>query len=418
MFYEGNSVKISGKERWLSKLTRKWLELIWGNTGALRAQDISYDDTFSIKAAIDAIVAGTFSLPIGIYSGDLLRYNVSTAQWEVLTKGSAGTVLTAGPSSISWEQRGLPIVAAGGSVNAITATYSPAVTLVDLTICAFVAVGANTTTATFTPNGLSTHPITKQGGSALVAGDIPAALAVCILQYNLANTRWELLNPKSNFYVHPNHSGDVTSVGDGALTIAANAVTLGKLATQAHDTILANATAGTAVPTALAVSEQVLIGRITGGRVGGLSAGAVRTLLNVEDGANNYIHPFQFVVFGFDTEVSSGEGKYYFVIPDEITGYDLTRVAATVITPGESADSSLTTMEIQIRNITGTSEVLDMLDPPMTIDSGVTSTRMSATPAIIDVANNLVNTGDVLAIDIESIHDAPAKGLIIELVFN
>jgi hypothetical protein len=95
----------------------------------------------------------------------------------------------------------------------------------------------------------------------------------------------------ANAYVHPNHSGDVTSTGDGATAIAANAVTLAKLATQAAETILANATASAAVPAALSVAEQTLIGRITGGVIAALTAAQVRTLLNVADGANNYVHP-------------------------------------------------------------------------------------------------------------------------------
>ena len=80
-----------------------------------------------------------------------------------------------------------------------------------------------------------------------------------------------------------NHSGDVT--GDTALTIAANAVTLAKLATQASDTFLANVTADAAVPTAVTVAEQTLVGRITGGHIDDLSTTQVRTLINVADGA-------------------------------------------------------------------------------------------------------------------------------------
>lgn len=48
-------------------------------------------------------------------------------------------------------------------------------------------------------------------------------------------------------------SGDVTTSGSNVTTIAANAVTLAKHATQATNTILGNATSGTAVPSALAV---------------------------------------------------------------------------------------------------------------------------------------------------------------------
>jgi hypothetical protein len=91
---------------------------------------------------------------------------------------------------------GIPLVTAGGTVDAITADYTPNITLVNLQLAAFVATGANaTTTPTFAPDGLTAHTITKKGGVALIAGDIPGALAVCILEYNSANTRWELLNP-------------------------------------------------------------------------------------------------------------------------------------------------------------------------------------------------------------------------------
>lgn len=52
----------------------------------------------------------------------------------------------------------------------------------------------------------------------------------------------------------PAHTGDVTnSAGSLALSIAANSVTLAKLATQATNTVIGNATSGSAVPTALAV---------------------------------------------------------------------------------------------------------------------------------------------------------------------
>lgn len=91
---------------------------------------------------------------------------------------------------------GLPRAAAGGTADAITADFTPDVTLADKTMVAVVAAAANaTTTPTFAPDGLTAHTITKQGGSALAAGNIAAAGHVLLLSYNLANTRWELLNP-------------------------------------------------------------------------------------------------------------------------------------------------------------------------------------------------------------------------------
>lgn len=76
----------------------------------------------------------------------------------------------------------------------------------------------------------------------------------------------------ANAYVHPNHSGDVTSVGDGAQTIAVGVVTNAKLADMVSQTIKGRITAGTGIP------ED-------------LTAAQVRTLINVADGANAYVHP-------------------------------------------------------------------------------------------------------------------------------
>lgn len=91
---------------------------------------------------------------------------------------------------------GVPTAAAGGTVDAITVTYAPAIALADGLVVAVVLAGANTSaTPTFAPNGATARTIVKFGGAALVAGDLPAALAVAVLEYNLANTRWELLNP-------------------------------------------------------------------------------------------------------------------------------------------------------------------------------------------------------------------------------
>ncbi len=86
---------------------------------------------------------------------------------------------------------------AGGTADAITAVYSPVSgTLFDGQLLGFRATAANaTTTPTFAPDGGTARTITKVGGKALIAGDISAALAEYIVRYNLANTRWELLNP-------------------------------------------------------------------------------------------------------------------------------------------------------------------------------------------------------------------------------
>ena len=59
----------------------------------------------------------------------------------------------------------------------------------------------------------------------------------------------------ANAYVHPNHSGDVTSVGDGAQTIEADVVDNTKLANMPANTIKGNDTAGAADPQDLTAAE-------------------------------------------------------------------------------------------------------------------------------------------------------------------
>lgn len=123
---------------------------------------------------------GTYRIDIYSSADTLISTtdNVSNDRGE---KGDAGTI---------------SIADAGGTVDAITADYTPNITLSDLQICAIRSAGANTVTnPTFAPDGLTARTIVKNGGSALVAGDIGADGTVHFLQYDLTNTRWELLNP-------------------------------------------------------------------------------------------------------------------------------------------------------------------------------------------------------------------------------
>lgn len=111
----------------------------------------------------------------------ILRYNIANTRWELLN-----------PKAVTaW-------VAAGGTADALTVTYSPAVPAVyDGLVLAFRATAANaTTTPTFAPNGLTARTVTRLGGSAVMAGNIKAN-GEYLVRYNLANTRWELLNPAS-----------------------------------------------------------------------------------------------------------------------------------------------------------------------------------------------------------------------------
>lgn len=89
--------------------------------------------------------------------------------------------------------------AAAGTANGITAVYDPTNdALTDGLILAFRGYITNTTTTpTFSPDGLTARTIVKRASTALAAGDI-VANGEYFVRYNLANTRWVLLNPVVN----------------------------------------------------------------------------------------------------------------------------------------------------------------------------------------------------------------------------
>lgn len=86
---------------------------------------------------------------------------------------------------------------AGGTANAITATYTPAIAALGAGLSVFVrAAAANTIVApTFAPNGLTAKAIVKGAGSALVAGDIAGAGHWLELQFDATLDKWVLQNP-------------------------------------------------------------------------------------------------------------------------------------------------------------------------------------------------------------------------------
>lgn len=124
----------------------------------------------------------TANLPMGTYRHTGVGNGSARTDYAAMGQAQDG--------KINW-------VDGGGTADAITATYSPVITaLVDGQLCYVRATLANaTTTPTFSPNGLTARTIVKNGGVALVAGDIVGDGHELILRYDLTNTRWELLNP-------------------------------------------------------------------------------------------------------------------------------------------------------------------------------------------------------------------------------
>lgn len=108
---------------------------------------------------------------------------------------------------------------AGGTADAITASYTPAVTSVSDGQLFYVrAAAANaTTTPTFTPNSgtVTARTIVKHGNVALAAGDINGDGHELELRYRASDTKYELLNPKGSSYtVNGQTEETAPAVGD------------------------------------------------------------------------------------------------------------------------------------------------------------------------------------------------------------
>lgn len=132
-------------------------------------------------------------------------------------------------------------VVAGGSADNITATYVPPIPA--LVNGMELKVRASTSNAgsapVFSPSGLSAYPITKFGGQALSPGDIYGAGHELILKLDLANTRWELLNPGK------------------ALAISNDVVGFAQMANLATDRLIGRDTAGTGDPESIALDATL-----------------------------------------------------------------------------------------------------------------------------------------------------------------
>lgn len=167
-----------------------------------------------VQAVDSGNAANSITGTVTSYSGTTLVINATgttgggtPAGWSVTASGAPG----ASASAVPW-------AAAAGTANAITATYTPPNgSLTDGLLLSLRASAANSSTApTFAPDGLAAHPITQMGGAVLAAGNIAAGGHECLVRYNLANTRWELLNPA---YV----SQGIFTTGDLKVTIKTTA---------------------------------------------------------------------------------------------------------------------------------------------------------------------------------------------------
>lgn len=125
-------------------------------------------------------------------------------------------------------------------------------TLADVTDAGNVGSSIYGSTAKTTPVDADTIPLIDSAASNVLKKVTWATIKATLKTY---------FDTLYNKYIHPNHSGDVTSVADGATTITNKAVTPAKMADMATASFIGRNTAATGVPEILsAATVKTMLG--------------------------------------------------------------------------------------------------------------------------------------------------------------
>ncbi len=109
------------------------------------------------------------------------------------------------------------------------------------------------------------------------------------------------------------------------------------------------------------------------------------------------------------TVVTTGDGKLVFCVPEELNGATLVQAETFISTTSSSGVPT-----VQLRNVT---DAVDMLTTKATIDVSEFTSYSAATRSVVDSANAVVATGDLIAVDID-VAGTGAKGLGVVLSFQ
>jgi hypothetical protein len=116
-----------------------------------------------------------------------------------------------------------------------------------------------------------------------------------------------------------------------------------------------------------------------------------------------------FKVLEDDELLTTGDGKFRFVIPSTMAGMNLIEAHVHIYT-----ESSSGLPEIQIQNQT---QAQNMLSVPITIDAGEYDSKNATTLPTIDTSNDDVDDGDIISVDCDG-EGTGALGLEVRLTFQ
>ena len=113
--------------------------------------------------------------------------------------------------------------------------------------------GAGTTNLSNTPAASSVDIESSTGTNTTVAG---ATTSLAGVMTSADKTKLDGIATSANNYTHPNHTGDVTSTGDGATVIANDAVTFAKMQDINTAKVIGRTTAGSGNPEEVSILDE------------------------------------------------------------------------------------------------------------------------------------------------------------------
>ncbi len=379
---------------------------------------------------------GTWNIPAGSASGDVVGPASATNSGFAKFDGTTGKLLKDSPATIS-----------NADVNASAAIdFSKLATLTDGNI--LVGSAGNVATSV-NPSGdidISNAGVFSIASGVIVNADINGSAAIDatkIADGSVTSTEFQYLGDVTSLiqaqlnnkqavgsYI-TDTTGDVVATGPGSVsaTIQANAVSSAKFRQSVAVSVVgrsANST-GDVADIAAASNGQALV------RASNALSFVTMDNTYISDfteaaqdaaGAMVSSSDFQYTdatplltakktveikVFDDATTITTGDGKYYWIVPSQFNARVIIGVFATVSTVSSSG-----TPTVQIHNLT---DAVDVLSTALTIDVSEYTSDTAATPAVINTSNDDLATGDRIRIDVD-VAGTGAKGLSVGIIIG
>ena len=205
-----------------------------------------------------------------------LGYTASSTEGVITSSTGTDATIPAGSTTnaslmLPSDKTKIDTVASGATVNSSDAALRDRVT----------HTGSQ---AISTVTGLQTALDSKQ--NVIVNSDGITEGSTNLFLTGAERTKLSGVASNANNYVHPNHSGDVTSAGDGVQTITNQAVTNAKFRNSAAHSIVGRAVSGSGSVDDIIIGDNAILARNGTGNIEGQSTSTIKMMLSINNVVN------------------------------------------------------------------------------------------------------------------------------------